>query len=303
MQLHLCLPVAAAILWLLWPETAWAQDQAERGPPDTRMGVSTVLGTRAPASLDSGGDVATTRVFVQARAVQPLGPRRSIGIALGLGRSDYRFGDGAPALFGDVDELRLSLPVSFPVGRRGQAIVIPAVRSTVERGADLADGVTAGGFAVLAWQLREGLRIGPGLSAFSRLEGGPDIFPFLAIDWAVTDRVTFATGRVAGATRGPGLSLSYRLRDSLRLGIAGRIEGREFALDDRGPAPGGTGEDRSFPLVATVGWTPRAGVALDAFVGWQSGGEIALRDSAGRKIAKEDYDGSAVLGGQLALRF
>jgi len=138
---------------------------------------------------------------------------------------------------------------------------------------------------------------------FSQLEQDRTIFPFLAIDWDVTDRWNLSTGQGVGATQGPGLSLSYAVTDALRVGLAGRIERATFRLDGSGAGPGGVGEHESFPVVATVGWQPNPGTSVSAFAGMEYGGELTVRDARGGLVSRTDYDAAPVVGGQVTLRF
>ncbi|MCA8880492.1 MAG: hypothetical protein KDA73_11160 [Rhodobacteraceae bacterium] len=285
----------------LWADMAEAQPA---GPPDgPAWRIDGIAGWSAPAGLEGGGKVAAARGYAGAGVSVPLGGGVSVGFEAGGGFTDYRFSDGAAAPWGDIRDVRVTLPVRFGLGDRGTAILAPSLRWTAETDADLADGRSAGLFAAAFWKLSDSLTLGPGIGVFSEPWDDTDVFAFLAIDWKITARWRLSTGQGVGATQGPGLSLSYAVTEALAIGIAGRIEDSTFRLDDRGPAPGGYGEARSLPVVATLDWSPHPGLAASAFLGVDTGGTLTLRDGDGHRVDERDVDPAPVLGAQIRVRF
>jgi len=292
---------AACAVVLAGPAAAQGRGGPMGDGPRVSPGFSALVGHQARADRDGGGDMGVTRYFgaLSASRIAPGGT--ILGVSLGAGGADYDFG-GVP-LWDDVRERRLSVTFRTRLGERASMIVVPSLRQSAEDGAALSDGQTAGLFAALFWEVSERLTIGPGIGVFDRLERDRQVFPFLAIDWDVTDRWTLSTGQGVGATRGPGLTLSYAVTDALRVGVAGRIESAAFRLDDSGAAPGGVGEHDATPVVLTLGWAPNPGTSVSAFAGMEYGGELTLRDAQGRVVSRTDYDSAPVVGGQVRLRF
>lgn len=282
-----------------------ASAQGRGGPmgdaPRFSPGIGALVGHQAKADRDGGGDVGVTRYFasVSGSRISPGGT--IIGVTLGAGGADYSFGD--VPLWDDVEERRLSVSFRTRLGERASMILVPSLRETAEDGASLSDGRTWGVIGAVFWEVSDSLSIGPGVGVFTRLEQDRTIFPFLAIDWDVTDRWNLSTGQGVGATQGPGLSLSYAVTDALRVGIAGRIESVSFRLDGDGAGPDGVGEHDSLPVVATVGWQPNPGTSVSAFAGMEYGGKLTVRDAQGRVVSRTDYDNAPVVGGQVTLRF
>lgn len=291
-----------AVVLLAGP--ALAEDGLPRGAPGPYVWTLDGFGAyQAPADLDGGGDLAIGRVFSGATFSRFDGPRDQIGLSFGVGRTWYEFGGGAETLWDDTRDARISLPIRFSASDRATVTFVPSVRFEAEDGADLADGQTEGAIAAITWRFSDRLTVGPGLGVFSTLDGDADVFPILAIDWAITPRLSLSTLRGVGASQGPGLSLAYDVNDGLSLGIAGRFESVQFRLDDDGPAPGGIGETEATPLVATLNYAPNPGITASAFAGVELDGTIRLRDEDGRQQERRDLDPAAVLGGQLTFRF
>ena len=265
--------------------------------------VDGLAGWSAPSGLDGGGKVSVGRAFFGVGVSVPVGAGTAIGLSAGGGATDYTFSDGAQPLWSDIRDARVSLPIRFGLGETTRAIIIPSLRWSAETDADLEDGQTEGVIAAVYWKLSDSLTIGPGLGVFSELTDDTDWFPFLAIDWAITDRWSLSTGQGVGATQGPGLALSYQTTDALSLGVAARYESTQFRLDDGGIAPGGIGESRSVPVVLTLDWRPNPGIGVSAFAGVETGAELTLRDSDGSTVSQSDVDPAAILGAQVIVRF
>lgn len=272
-----------------------------RGPWSVSVDGFTVY--QAPADIDGGGEVAIGRAFGSVTISRMRDFRNFIGVSIGAGRTWYDFSDGAEAPWGDVRDARLSLPIRFAASERATVTLVPSLRFDAEDGADIEDGQTEGLFAAITWRLSETLTIGPGLGVFTGLDDEADIFPILAIEWDFAPRFRISTGRGVGASQGPGLSLTYAATDAIRIGIAGRYESAQFRLDDDGPAPGGIGETKAVPLVATATYAPNPGVNVSGFVGVEFAGELTLRDDDNRVIERRDVDPAPVFGAQVTLRF
>ena len=298
---------ALALMLAAAPTDALAQD----GPPPGvtgpwRLGFQGGAVHQFESGLDGGGNVAVTRWFVEPSVNYGFDRRTSIGLSVGYGETSYDFSGGgfaSPEPWDRVRDLRISAPIRFGVTDEVSAFVLPSVRWNAETGADFDDGRTEGVIAAAIWRMSDSLSIGPGFGVFSSLEGDAEFFPFLVIDWDITERFNLGTGGGLAATQGPGLTLSYKATDALTLGVGARYENIEFALDDAGPAPDGIGQERSIPLFLTAAWRPLPTVSLSAVAGVELGGELELRNARGRSLSSTDYDAAPFLGLTAAIRF
>jgi hypothetical protein len=233
--------------------------------------------------------------------------RKSIGITFGGGGSKYDFDDlteiGGGTPWKEVEDSRISITGRFGFGDTGSIILIPTARYNGGKDSNTSDGRTYGLYAAAAWRISEDLTIGPGIGVFSRLEDGTRIFPFLVIEWDISERWNLSTGRGLAASQGPGLTLSYALSQSWSLGIAGRYENTEFRLDENGPTPGGVGRDQSIPVVAMASWDPNRTVDLSVFAGIELNGKLKLKNALGESVAESSYDPAPIFGATFKLRF
>jgi hypothetical protein len=280
-------------------------------PPQTGPWSFTIEGGGAHQSeadlKDGTGGFSVDRWFVGAGLDYSWGRKGSVGASIGGGRSIYDFndltgfGNGEP--WGTIEDSRLSLTTRFAVGEKGMALIIPTVRINGEKGASSSDSRTWGLFGAVFWRINEDLNIGPGIGVFSRLEDGTKAFPFIAIDWNISDRWNLSTGRGLASSQGPGLTLSYKLNDDWSFGVAGRYEDQEFRLDDEGVAAGGLGRDQSFPLVFNAELTPNEKMTFSVFAGVEFGGKLKLKNALDIVVEETKYDPAAIFGGTFEFRF
>ncbi|MXU64242.1 hypothetical protein [Oceanomicrobium pacificus] len=267
------------------------------------------LGTVAqtPAGLDGGGSFSVNRTFIEPSYGYAWDRDTTLGFAVGLGQSRYDFSDsvngGGAQPWERIDDLRLSGVLRFKPTDSTSAIIIPSIRANYETGAELKDATTYGAIAGISWDLGPSLRIGPGFGAFSEIGGGTSLFPILLLDWDITDRLNFGTGGGLAASQGPGLALNYSVNDDWTVGVGGRYEKIRFRLNDRGPAPGGIGEDESFPLFLTVERALWPTAAISFVAGAELNGRLRLEDSAGNLVDEQEYETAPFFGLTFRTRF
>ncbi len=254
------------------------------------------------SDLDNGAEFSAGRFNLEAGFGYSWTRRNSAALALSYSLDDYSFSNqsagqaGSITPWDDIHSLSLSLPVRWGVSERWSSFFVPSLRSTGESGAEFSDTISAGLLGGFAYRFGDRLTIGPGLGLFSELEDNATIFPILIIDWQITDKLSLETGRGLAATLGPGLTLNYQLNPTWNVAVGGRYEKLRFRLDTNGETAGGIGEDRSFPLYASVThrFTPKAAASLVG--GLELGGELRQEDEDGTRIASESYDPAPFLG-------
>jgi len=256
---------------------------------------------------DGSGGFAVDRWFVSAGMDYVWDQRTSLGLSVGGGKSSYEFNDlanlGGADPWNKIEDARLSVTWRSGFGDKGTLILIPTARINGENGASTGDSVTYGLYAAATWWINEDLTIGPGIGVFTRLEDGGRVFPFLAIEWDITERWNLSTSRGLAASQGPGLTLSYELNEDWSLGLSGRYEDIEFRLDDDGPAAGGVGRDQSLPVVFMATLDPSPRFSLSVFTGIEFGGTLTLKDSRGEVLDESSYDPAALFGATFEARF
>ena len=259
------------------------------------------------SSLDSGGDMSVSRLFVSGGGAKRVAGRWRLGANLGYGEDHYDF-SGASG-FGGLDpwsrvrEVRVGVPVQYFANDQWVVYAIPSARFNAESGASLDDGFNAGLLAGASYRVNDTLTIGPGLGAFSEIEDSASFFPILLIDWKLTDTLSLETGRGFAASRGPGLQLRWRYSPNWQFAFGGRYEKTRFRLDDDGVAPGGVGQDKAFPLFLLAEYAMGTDLKLGLVGGVEVGGEMRLEDDKGRLVSRSDLSEAPFLGATFEARF
>jgi hypothetical protein len=278
-----------------------AQTASDQGP--LFFTLEGLYAHQADTDLEDDGSFSVDRTYLGAGIAYRFNDSSILGISMSTGRLDYDFDMAGSVPWGTIETTTLS--VAFRTrSERISWFVAPTLRYTSEQGAMRSEGETYGLFAGASWILSDRLRIGPAFGVFSELEGGgATAFPAVLVDWDITDQWNLSTSSAIGASRGPGLSLTYAPNDTLRLGLTGRFEETRFRLNDEGPAPGGVGEDRGFPLVVSLGYEPGPWASLNAFAGVELGGRLRLEDAAGQLVSQQEYDPAPIFGVQARFAF
>ena len=290
--------------------SALAQQQKNQGPSGPPGGWSSFARGGAvyqfDTDLDEGGSYDVKRATIEAGRGYAWGPRTSLSLALGYRYDGYSFSRGsgiaAAAPWEDVHSLSLGAPMRRGIGENWSAFLLPSVQSSGESGSDFGDTITGGVLTGFAYRFGERLTIGPGVGVVSELEDSASIFPVLIVDWKITDTLSLETGRGLGASMGPGLTLNYQANDQWSFSVGGRYEKVRFRLDDEGIAPGGIGEDSSFPLFAGFTYSYSPEIKLSLVGGVEFGTELVLEDSDGNRIMKESSDPGGFLGFTFSFR-
>jgi hypothetical protein len=291
----------------------WAQTSRQKpaGPPGFEPGWSTFVRGgyvhQFDTDIDNGGSFRVDRLVAQGGVTYTTTNQLSFGLALGYGFDGYKF-SGSEGLGGldpwdDIHSWRVSAPVRWRFKERWSGFVMPTVRWAGESGASAGDSFIGGGIIGFSYRISDRLTIGPGLGIFSQIEDSVNVFPILIIDWKITDTLNLQTGAGLGATQGPGLALNWRPWEKWTFSLGGRYEKLRFRLDDKGVAPDGVGEDRSFPLYLGASYRFNQHLQASLIGGVEVGGNLTLEDEGGARISKEDHDPAPFIGFTFSFRY
>ncbi len=270
--------------------------------PGVGLSVEGAWVNQQSSDLSGGGSFSVDRVYGRAGGFKRLDNGLGLGLFASYGNSDYDFSGAAP--WGEVRESAISTAFSGKLNNGAQYFIAPSVRTRYERGASASDGRTAGVFAGISWQVSDNLKIGPAFGAFEGLgDDDVEVFPALLLDWKMSDRLSLSTGPTIGASRGPGLSLRYAMSNDWSVTLSARSEKNRFALSDSGSTPNGVGQDRSVPVVVSLGYAPNPAMSFSVFAGAEVDGQLRLEDATGSVVGRQSYDAAPIAGLAFSLAF
>jgi len=294
---------ASLLLWATGVLTAAASGRSS----DWQVTLDAGAAKQFESSLDTGGDFDVDRYFFRFGATRNIGKAWNAGISLGYGEDRYEFSGSSG--FGDSDPwsrirvFRAGIPISYRAENNWSFFGIPSLRYAGEDGANWSDSQQWGLLAAAAYRFSDRLTIGPGFGAFSEIEDSTSFFPILFIDWQISETVALTTGRGLAASRGPGVSLNWTPTHRWRFSLEGRYEKTRFRLDDKGPFPGGVGQDQSIPVALAATYTAIRDVELSLLGGVEFAGKLRLEDSTGDRLTESDYGAAPFAGAVVKVKF
>jgi hypothetical protein len=238
--------------------------------------------------------------------MKPVSARSMAGVSFNYTAYDNRFSGtnafGVAKPWGDVERIGLSAPVIMRNDTGWAYMLIPTADFLRERDADLGDSLTYGAILSASRVYDPKHRFGIGLGVFQQLEQ-VKVFPFLAVEWQLTDTLRLNNPLPAGPTGPAGLEINYRLNPKWELGLGTVYRRVRFRLTDNGPYPGGVGEESG--IVAFLHAATRVGddVSLDLYGGALFDGELQVEDSGGHDIARHGFDTAPLLGATVRRQF
>ncbi|WP_201098368.1 DUF6268 family outer membrane beta-barrel protein [Thiocystis minor] len=277
---------------------------AESSP--TNISASLTLLQHVESDLDAGGEAGFTGVFATVGGLWTRGPRSSLGLRLKIDFEDWNFdhvgGFGGATPWGDLYRVGLSVPYGYVTEGGWRLGLTPTVEYSGEADARLSDALEYGATVTAARRIRSDLTLGFGVGVYARIEE-TSLFPFLMVDWRITDRLRLTNPLVAGPTGPAGLELSYALNSGWEVGMGAAYRSYRHRLDRDGPFPGGVGENRYIPVFVRVGREFSETLKINLYAGAAMDSMLRVEDANGNRLYEEDQDPAAMLGLSLSGRF
>lgn len=269
-----------------------------RGGPSTGWSTSVQGGAihAFETNMKGGGGFSVNRYYMEGGLNHLFREDRMVSFSVGYGQDDYDFSGLASGPWNNIDNYRTSMFARWGLNDKWTLFAAPSVRSYVETGVSLDDGLTAAIFGGASCRVGDRLTVGPGLGVVGQLEDRPLYFPVIIVDWKITDRLSLGTGGGLAATAGPGVKLSYDASKHWKYGLGARYESKRFRLDQSGIAPNGVGEDENIPLTGGISYQFYPGTSIEGLFGYNFGGKLSLADRDGNDVSSTDYDATFVMG-------
>ncbi len=283
------------------------EQQAPATRPKTEYAVYATPVYQFETSLDKGGDFSVSQIFFGFDATSPVSRKALLTLSLNYNLADYDF-SGVPGFTGTAPWNRTQYfgitPRLFIRGtKQWNYIVAPTVGWSAATDAALSDGLVYGAsFIAARTTVSRRLTIGPAVGLFRQVER-TIFFPFLLINWKITDHLTLANPFRAGPAGPGGLELVYTPNAKWEFGGGGAARISRFRLSDDGPVPDGVGQQSGLPLFARVTRKFGPRFKMDFYAGVDVAGQLRIDDSHGDSLAIDDYDPAPILALTFAGRF
>ena len=291
-------------LWVLLALAGGAQLAAQAPGPFFTLSGS--LLSQFDADLDSAGSYSVSSVLLRASVAQPVSRKTIVGVSLGYDYSDYEFSEDAvlesASPWDKVHAFNLGFPVIRKIGARWSMLASPSVGSYGAAGATFGDSLTWGVVLAATYAFREDRKLGFGLGAFDRI-GQSRGFPFVAIDWQLSERWRLTNPLSVGPTGPAGLEVAYKPAEDWELGLGGAYRNIGCRLDDQDLEPNGFGEERGVVTFARALYSFSPKIDLIVYAGMVTSGELRIEDESAQRRRTTEHDAAPVLALTLSGRF
>ena len=256
--------------------------------------------------LDGGGDYSAQSAIVRMGVSGDLGRGNRAGVTLNYEYTDYSFSNpvrlGNVAPWNIVQRYGVSVPLSFGLSDGWSVGLAPSFDWFRENGADAGDAFAWGGIVSATRRFDNGNRLGFGMGVFDRIEE-TSVFPFLLVDWRISDRWRLVNPLPAGPTGPAGLELEYRLDSDWNVGLGAAWRNTRFRLSNDGPVPNGIGEERGAPVFLRATHALGEQMSLNLYAGLVTAGQLRVENSSGNELSQVDFDTAPFFGATFSARF
>lgn len=282
----------------------WSTGVCSQPATNDRFSITPVY--QFAGDLDSGGDAGYAGVLTSVGRTWTLDARSTLRLGLSFDYEDWHFSDmaafGGMEPWGSLYRVGVSVPYSYTTGNGWRLSFSPTLEYSGESGAELSDALEYGALVSAARRLSPDLTLGLGVGVYARIEQ-TRAFPFLIVDWRITDRLRLTNPLPAGPAGPAGLEISYALDSAWELGIAAAFRSFRFRLDENGPVPNGVGENAYLPVVARIGYRISDALTFNLYAGAALAGNLRVEDRNGNGIYDEDRDPAGLVGLSVVGRF
>ncbi|MBX3356107.1 MAG: hypothetical protein KF724_10490 [Phycisphaeraceae bacterium] len=258
------------------------------------------------ATLDNGGRYGATHVYATAGAEFDLSESLELRIPAAFEFSSYRFrGSGTfdSAPWSEVYAVALAPRLTWTLSEHWAITAGPVVEFTGEREADIGDSIQWGGLGAVRYAFDRDHVIGLGLLVLTQLEDDPLFLPVPLVDWKLGDGWRISNVRGPEANPFAGLEVIKSLDAGWEVGAGAAYVTRRFRLSNRGPVPGGVGNDSGVPLFARLTYRPHPAFRIDLMAGVSVLNRLTLDNAQGDRLTASDADPAPLLGLFASLRF
>ncbi|MFQ5995333.1 MAG: DUF6268 family outer membrane beta-barrel protein [Acidiferrobacterales bacterium] len=256
--------------------------------------------------LDSGGEFKLNGAFFRFGIIKPVDKSLILGFRFAYNEDDYDFSGltsfGGLKPWGRIKRFGVSTPITKVLPKKWLLIVTPSLETLREQGADRGDSFAYGAAVAGLKTIKPGRKIGVGAGVFNRLEDIV-VFPFVAVDWRVNERLRLRNPFAAGPTGPAGIEAIYDLGKGWQLAGGAAYRSIRFRLDGQGVAPNGIGQNNGVPTFLRVSRELKRAFRLDLYAGAILGGELQIENQNGDRLASDDYETAPFAAFTFNMRF
>ena len=280
---------------------------AQRPAPGDVSSSFTLSGlTQLNTDIDKGGRFRWSGIDLNGRVTRQFTPELSAGITARYLTEHWSF--DTPTAFGviapwtNIQRPSLGFNVGYNLAQDLSLFVAPQLEWAYESGASASDGQSYGAVVGVTKVFSPSLLVGLGLGAFRQIDRN-QYFPFIIVNWQITDTLRLSNPLQAGPAGGAGLELAYAWSNEWELAGGAAYRDYRFRLRRDGTTPNGLGQNSGTPVFARL--TRKFGPAaqVDLYAGMVVGGRLKVLNAAGTTVRSSDYGVAPLLALSASFNF
>jgi hypothetical protein len=276
--------------------------------PGTVTSSAAITGvTQFDTDLDRGGGFHWGGGILSGSISRQFTPQWSAGMSARYDYEEWNFDDqltafpaGAP--WGKLNRPNVGVNVRYASADGLAFGLAPSIEWGFESGANAGDAISVGAVMTALKVFGPGKTLGVGVGVFRQIEE-TKVFPFLIVNWQLTEKLRLTNPLPAGPSGGAGIELAYAIDDNWEAAGGGAYRTYRFRLKSDGPYPDGIGESKSIPLFARIGRKFGESSRFDFYAGVSTGGKLTVMDRDGNDLANDEYKTAPAIGLTLSSRF
>jgi hypothetical protein len=272
---------------------------ATKDPAALRTSFSYTPVYQFETDVDSGGSFAVERHFLHLDFLKPIDRQTQVGLGVHLDFEHWDFNDAATVLgatpWQEIQRPSLSLSVFHSPSKNWRIFFAPTIGVATTELANSGDSLVYGAAFSLIRSINQDLSLGLGIGAFERLEK-TGIYPFVVINWKITDKLSLKNPFSAGPVGPAGLELVYDSGKRWKFGLGGAYRSYRFRLADDNSVSGGVGEVDFVAAFGRLAYNFAQRFIVDLSVGGLFSGEIGIEDAGGHSLGDSSYDTAPFVG-------
>ena len=274
--------------------------QIQAGSP-----LSVAAANQFPARVSGGGSLKVLTVDAQGGYIQQINENLHVGLGANYQFADFDFTGlnfYAPRPWQDVHFIGAAIPIIYTLSNKWSLMLIPVGQWAGEPDASFEKSLIYGGVVAATYTFDKGRVIGFGAGGLYSL-AQTSFFPFIVVNWKITDSLRLNTPYRAGPSGPGGIELTYIVNNDLELAAGASYNSRRFRLSERNVIANGIGQYDTLPIFARVSYRIFPPVEVNVYGGASLYNYIVVDDSRGGQLFHTHHTVAPFVGGGLSLKF
>lgn len=300
--------LATVILFSGVSSLTLAQPAGIAQSPGLKASVSVVGINQFNTNLNSGGGFGWSYASASLGLLNNVSPVTTVGVSLRYETEFWNWSNmqaynlGGKNPWGTIQSPGVSFIYSHKFDSNWKLNLIPTIESNAEQGAELGNSLTYGTIVNASKQLSPTLNLGLGTGVFRQIDTNR-IFPFVVIDWKITDRWNLNNPFPGGPAGGAGLELSYAVTPQFKISGGAAYRSYRFRLSNSSAYAGGVGQNKFVPIFARFSYAFDRTTLLDLYTIANVGGAVSAIDTSGNTVLSTNYKTAPAIALSLVKRF